>query len=478
MAGIEDLYQTILGRSADTGGLSFWQGQQAGGMSMDQIAGYFYQSDEFQARLAYQQQYDPAAAALSAPATGQGAATSMSTTGTVSSSFDVSSMAWDDLVNQAKQDYEAQSARKGDDPYMGMTSVGGLPAQIYFAQDPAWLNMSERERDERGPVDRWANVSFNYQDPSKSKDYMTNLSRAEDGSIKVTDYLATGDMGFFMDMVSFVGAATMMYGGITALAEMAGSSIASSGASATGGTGASGAGGVPGTGSAAVSESGFQVTRLTAPWEAAGNNVLGSGLNGIDAVDGLLKLGSVGPGGTFNLGGMTLLPDGALAAAGDLFGATTPWVNPASSTITDVVINSAGSVTDLLAGTDPWGQYVASMGDVLPAGPTTPTPTPPKPPSDPSILDSIPGVIKDVITDIGTGLVVGAVVDKVVGKPDSPSTPSGPNGPGSTTINIPKPDPAASALAPASSQRAGVKFGRTKSKRQLKGKFSGTGLTL
>lgn len=154
--------------------------------------------------------------------------------------FDTSSMTWEQLLAQARTDYQAQAARKGDDPYMGMTSIGGLPAQIYFGGQDPWKMQSEREN--VGGGDPWANASFNYMDPAKKDQKLgTNLSRGADGSIQATDYRMDGDMGFLKDMAMFGGAAFGLNGIVNGLAGLAGSA-GTSGASGAAGTAASGAG--------------------------------------------------------------------------------------------------------------------------------------------------------------------------------------------------------------------------------------------
>lgn len=148
--------------------------------------------------------------------------------------FDPNSMTFDQLLAQARADYQSQAARKGDDPYMGMTSVGGLPAQIYFGgsqQDP-W---TRQNWDNAAPVDPWSNASFNYMDPAKANQKLgTNLSRGENGTIKATDYLLTGDKGMLGDMAQFVAAAATMGMAIPA---MAGAGAAGGAGAAAGGAG-------------------------------------------------------------------------------------------------------------------------------------------------------------------------------------------------------------------------------------------------
>lgn len=153
--------------------------------------------------------------------------------------FDPNSMSFDQLLAQARADYQAQAARKGDDPAMGMTSVGGMPAQIYFGGQDPW---ARQNWDNAAAADPWANASFNYMDPAKKDQKLgTNLSRGADGSIKATDYRMDGDMGFLKDMAMFGGAAFGLNGIVNGLAGLAGSAGAS-GASGAAGTAASGAG--------------------------------------------------------------------------------------------------------------------------------------------------------------------------------------------------------------------------------------------
>jgi hypothetical protein len=462
MAGIEDLYQNILGRGSDAAGLQFWEQQQAGGMSLDQISQAFYQSAEYQ----------------SLQASGTTANQGGTSTGKIVNGVDLSQYTWDQLASEVHNDKLSKAVGDGYDMYGGQGYSSILKQSVQGYVDTNY-DRYVREKGYVRPDDfgvdanKFENLSnLNFKATDGPEGYMTSLYRNEDGSIGVGYYKEEDN--FLMDMVQFVAAAYTMYTGIN----MVGGALSGAGAAPGGATSGASVGGSSAAGVAPVTETGFQVTQLTAPWEPVANNALGSGLNGIDAVDGLLKLGSVGADGSFSLGGMTLLPDGSLVAAGDLFAKTAPWINPASSTITDIVVNSAGSVSDLLAGTDKWSQFVNGMGDVLPPDPDVPKPKPGG--ADPtdggkSWWDDVPEIVKD----IGTGIVTGAIVDAVTPKPSVPTAPGGGVGtPGAPIINIPKPEPTASALQPAANQRAGVKFGRTKSKRQLKGKFSGTGITL
>jgi hypothetical protein len=78
--------------------------------------------------------------------------------------------------------------------------------------------------------------------------------------------------------------------------------------------------------------------------------------------------------------------------------------------------------------------------------------------------------VKDLITGIGA---IGAIAGAVDG--NSGSKGSNASGP---TINFPEikqREPGSGALALSPSQRAGVRFGQTKSRRELRGKFVGTG---
>jgi hypothetical protein len=466
MAGIEDLYQNILGRASDAEGLQFWQQQQTAGMSLDQISQAFYGSAEYQSRQGSSQM------STTGTVVNQGG----TSTGKIVNGVDLSQYTWDQIATEVHNDKLTRSQGDGGDMYggYGYSSILGMDVQGYVDTN---YDRYVREKGYVRPDDfgvdanQYANLSnLNFKAKDGPEGYMTSLYRNEDGSVGVGYYLEEDN--FLMDMVQFVAAAYTMYTGIN----MVGGALSGAGAAPGGATSGASVGGSSAAGVAPVTETGFQVTQLTAPWEPVANNALGSGLNGIDAVDGLLKLGSVGADGSFSLGGMTLLPDGSLVAAGDLFAKTAPWINPASSTITDIVINSAGSVTDLLAGVDPWSQYVAGMGDVLPPETGLPKPGGADPTdSGKSWWDDVPEIVKD----IGKGIVTGAIVDAVTPKPSVPGGGGAGTGtPGAPIINIPKPDPTASALQPAANQRAGVKFGRTKSKRQLKGKFSGTGITL
>lgn len=217
-----------------------------------------------------------------------------------------------------------------------------------------------------------------------------------------------------------------------------------------------------------VAETGFSATQIgsnpftTSPFQGT----LGSGTYGVETVDKLLTLGQRTSEG-FSLGGMTLTPSGELIEAGSTFGAAVegaaPWAAPTSSTITSAVLNSAGSVGELLANTDPWGQFVAGLGDVS-AQYELPKPWWEEAVSTAKDLkEKIPGPVQDVLDGIVVGAVSGAVAE-------SPEIPSAEN----MTVNLAR----GAALSPASFQRAGVRFGHPKSKRQLLGKFSGTGISL
>lgn len=466
MAGVEDLYQSLLGRQADAEGLQFWNNALASGVSYERITQDFLNSAEYQSRQA-------------APST-------------VVNGIDLSKYTWDQLAGEVHNDKLTRSQGDGGDMYggYGYSSILGADVQGYvdtnydrYVREHGYVRPDDFGVD-ANKFENLSNLNFKAKDGPEG--YMTSLYRNADGSIGIGHYKEEDN--FLMDMVMFVAAAYTMYTGVNALGgALSGAAPATGGATSgasVGGTSASGVSELATT-VAPTTETGFQVTQLTAPWEPVATNTLGSGTYGIEAVDGLVKLGTTTSEG-FSLGGLTLTESGELITAGSSFSAsqgaaTLPWVNPAPTTITDIVINSSGSVTNMLNGTGPWDQYAEVHTTGMPTTPSTPSTSTPAetpatpPPAEPSLLDKVP----DVVKDIATGVIGGAIVDAITPKP---STPGG-GGTGTATggapiINIPKPDPTASALQPASNQRAGVKFGRTKSKRQLKGKFSGTGISL
>ena len=95
---------------------------------------------------------------------------------------DYSTLKWDDLINQAKQDHQKQwDSKDSFDPFSsGTTNIGGNNAQIYLDQsasqnDPDW----------------WKNTTFNFNnpdDPNQPEKNMTKLTRGPDGGVKVDYY--------------------------------------------------------------------------------------------------------------------------------------------------------------------------------------------------------------------------------------------------------------------------------------------------
>lgn len=529
MPSIEDLYQNILGRASDAEGLQFWTNALNNGVSYDSIQQQFYASDEYRNLQA------TAPAATSNPvSTEQIPRPAPQASGTTSdpyaayggtfvnqygktmvrnpAGFDTGGMSYDEFRQQWVDQTGGTSryAEDGSTTHYGTLNVGGTSYDAQWVVDGAtWKNgRTGGNVWDAGAEEVTYNPSAVITDPTDSG-YNLGFYRNEDGSLGVARTQKNDN--FLGDLAMFALTAVAMYYGVNALGTMAGGSAAAGTVAAPGGvaTGASAAGemsladamatyapdfaaetAAAGMGDAGISaglteaaatesvaNTGFQAAHLTAPWESVPTDALGSGLHGVNSVDGLLKLGTVGADGSFSLGGMTLLPDGSVISAGDLFGASAPWINPGSSTITDIVVNSAGSVGDLMAGVDPWSQFVAGMGDVLSPSPVGPTGAAPDggAPGQPDGGTPPTGGTNwwDNLGDIATGIAAGTVADSVLNG-NTPAVQTSPN----VTINIPKPNPSAAALQPASSQRAGVRFGRTKSKRQLKGKFSGTGLTL
>lgn len=456
VAAVEDLYESILGRASDAGGLAYWQNQLDSGVSLDQVKQGFYNSDEYQSTHV------------------GGASTQPSTSGSTDGNGttvlgqDMSKLQWDDLANDVYNGKIAQGSGTDSGPNMqngyGYSQILKANVQGVIAEGPN--NRTWTGSGESGTVD-WYNPlalsAIALKDKNGPEGYMTQLYRQDDGSVGVTYYKEQDT--FLQDFAQFVSIAATMAAGVGALnamgAETAGAAAGwtsgydlAMGSDLLGATGAAGAAGLP-------SDLGSALTK-----DFPGMNSLGSGMNGLDTVDSLLKVGTVGPGDTFNLGGMTMLSDGSLIPASDLFGAAAPWVNPATSTITDVVVNSAGSVNDLLAGADPWSKYVAGMGDVLPSTGNN---------WWDKITDGAKSVtdglgVKDLITGIGA---IGAVTSVINGKNGTSTT-----GP---TINFPEikqREPSSGPLSLPINQRAGVRFGQTRSKRELRGKFSGTGLKI
>lgn len=98
---------------------------------------------------------------------------------------DYSTLNWDDIVNQAKQDHQQQwSTKDSFDPYTGgQTTIGGNGAQIYLdGHDQSELGLTN---------DPWSNAVFNLNnpdDPNQPQKHMTQLSRGPDGKVKASYY--------------------------------------------------------------------------------------------------------------------------------------------------------------------------------------------------------------------------------------------------------------------------------------------------
>lgn len=552
MGVIEDLYRNILGREGREEGLTFWNNALNNGVSLERIRQEFYESPEYKNIQATRNAAAPVAASsvqwtdsnnLSGPAGGlmrHGEAERLRSTQQSLDNLERTAPTIAAKYGEVSYDalYGEYSAWQNSSAGMGIDgsprTSGSYYSNVLGREVSASVSTDWTDVQRQGDYTTRDTVNFSFTDNELNRDgYYTGIYKGLDGTTHVLESEKGNEWDFVRDMVYFAAAAFQMYTGLTALGGAMGGSGATAAAEASGasaaGSGAAGAGeltlteamvtyapdfagevAAAGMGDAgfavgltdaavadAAVQGGFQVSKLGAPWEQVGGNALGSGLNGIDTVDGLLKLGAAGADGSFSLGGMTLLPDGTLLTTADMFSATAPWINPGSSTITDVVINSAGSVGNLMTGVDPWSLYAAGLGDVLPSSP--PGSPPPAagtegaegagggsgsgggniPPAGGTVTDGSNwwDDVLDTVTDIGAGVVVGSVLDSVINSGSTPS-PTGTQTGSGYTINIPRPEPSAAALQPASSQRAGVRFGRTKSKRQLRGKFSGTGFSL
>lgn len=500
---IESLYEDILDRASDAAGLAMWQQQlDSGAMTFDQIERSFYGSAE------YQQLQASSAQSTSASTSATGAASSNGTSAAAGVQSDPAAAGatnsqladlgdsvskftkYDDLINSLSSSYTLKNSDSGlQDGYFASMPGAQVIFRKYGDNDAGpGAGMDKPWEWKPGASDV---EMLNMANPNK-EGWNVMLSRGADGSIVRKDYEQDGPWAGLVDLAKFAATAYLMSTGIGMLADAgAGAAgVATATAPELSTVGELSLSDAMATyapdfaeqvGAAGMGDTAFAtgLTEAVSPdlssaflKDFPGLNTLGSGMNGLDTVDSLLKVGTMGPGGTFNLGGMSLLPDGSLVGASDLFGATAPWINPGTSTITDIVVNSAGSVSDLLAGVDPWSKYVAGMGDVLP-----PTGTNWWDKVVDTAKKATDGITaKDVLSTVGT---IGTLTSLVKGINGTNGT-NGINASG-TTINFPeiKPhEPASGPLSLPVSQRAGVKFGQPKSKRELRGKFSGTGLKI
>jgi hypothetical protein len=472
---VEDLYETILGRASDAGGLQYWQGLQAGGMSLAAISNEFLHSEEYQAS-------HPGRTGEPAAVTGQ----TYGDNRTTLLGKDISDMRWDDLVADIQTD-KLQRAQRSDsyDAYSGnaYSALLGTEVQQYVAQGTGRDPQTGFYKKDAGP-DPWAASSIssvNLKDTISGREgYMTQLVRGDDGSVRVKEYEEKN--GFLRDMITFVAIAATMGAAITALGGNAVAGAAGSSASAEGATAAAGSAAEVSTISSDLSAAltsdfpgvssfspgsvgtGFQ------PIGTSGFQAIGS--SGFTASVGTPGLGSLAPGffAGETLGGLTALVPDVLAAgtgylgtlgpgsfSGEVLGGLNPLV-PKALTPDVEHLGSLGegyfkgeTITPGTAGGDNWWE---------------------------KIVNPIKGVadglgVKDLITGIGA---IGAIAGAVDGSNGNKgSNASGP------TINFPEikqREPGSGALALTPSQRAGVRFGQTKSKRELRGKFSGTGIRI
>jgi hypothetical protein len=464
-AAVEDLYETILGRASDAGGLAFWQSQLDSGVSLDTVKQGFYNSEE------YQSSHPGGTATPTATDTSD-----TNTQGTTVLGQDVSKLRWDDLANDVQSDKLVQaSQRDGYDMYSGTAYSKLLGANVQGYVDP-YNNPNGTGKGDSYGVD--ANdvrsiTNVNLKDQNGPEGYMTSLYRQDDGSVGVRYYKEQDT--FLMDMVQFVAIAASMGSAITAAGASttaAGTGVASGAAGATELSVADAAladamtadfpgltsfsPGSVGTGFQSIGTTGFQAT----------------GSLGFTASAATPGLGTLAPGffAGETLGGLAaLVPDALVAGTGYLgslgpgyfSGETLGGLSPLVPKVMTPDVDHLGSLGE--------GYFKGETITPGTSGGTNWWEAPLK-----TVTDAVKDVgIKDVLSTLGTVGAITSVINGINGKNGTSIT-----GP---TINFPEIKPREPSSGPLSlpvSQRAGVRFGQTKSKRELRGKFSGTGLKI
>jgi hypothetical protein len=322
---VEDLYENILGRASDAGGLQYWQGLQAGGMSLAAIGNEFLHSEEYQASHS--------------GGTGAPAAVTWQTYGdnrTTLLGKDISDMRWDDLVADIQTDKLQRSQRSDSyDAYSGnaYSALLGTEVQQYVAQGTGRDPQTGFYKKDAGP-DPWAASSIssvNLKDTISGREgYMTQLVRGDDGSVRVKEYAESN--GFLRDMVMFVAIAASMGTAITAVggASAAGAAGATEGAAAAGG--AAEVGTVSSDLSAALTSDFPGISSFPSGSVGTGFQPIGTsgfqaiGSSGFTASAATPGLGSLAPGffAGETLGGLASLVPDALAAGTGYLGTLGP----------------------------------------------------------------------------------------------------------------------------------------------------------
>ena len=524
MAGIEDLYAGI-NRAPDAEGLAYWNQQLAAGTSFEQVAQNFNASAEF---------------VLAREAALRGSS-STGSAGTTVLGRDISGWKWDDLVTDLNNDKLHQSSWSDSyDPYSGYaySSMLGQKVQGYVdTKGPAPAGVKADDWAGPDPFLASSISAINFKDKDGPYGMMTSLYRNDDGSVGVRYYEEKDN--FLKDMALFALTAFAMYTGVGMLGEALGGAGAAAGAAEGAAVGTSGASGSAGAAAAGAGEaaavgwtSGYELamgadllgmTGVEVAASAAALDLASAGLTefaselGMQAAETIGNLQStlanVGTGfqpvGTTGFQATGSLGFSATGATPGALGSLAPGAF-AAETIGGIAALTPGALlppTGHLGSLAPGYFGAETLGGLAPLVPKVMTPDLSHlgslgegyfageglvpagggggagsgvgggaPPIDTGVGKNWWDEALDVVKDIGTGLVVGTVVDKVINGKDGKD--GAPGGIGNISINIPKPSPSAAALQPSASQRAGVKFGRTKSKRQLKGKFSGTGLSL
>lgn len=217
---LNGLYKELFNRDGDAGGMDFWGKAMAGGMTADAVRNEFMKSQEYQA---------------------------LHPTTTPAPSTPFGGMTWDQLLTQAQTDHQNQwSSSDNFDFYSGgTTKVGDNNAQIYL---PDFYSLDPDVRAKYGSVragetpdgyDPWDHATFKFKDPTfsspvdQSTDWMTSLSKGDDGNIKVGHYKEYDR--FARDMVYFVLTSAAMYAGISAAAGGMGGGAGGGGLGETGG---------------------------------------------------------------------------------------------------------------------------------------------------------------------------------------------------------------------------------------------------
>jgi hypothetical protein len=486
---VEDLYESILGRASDAGGLQYWQGLQAGGMSLAAISNEFLHSEEYLAS-------HPGGTGEPAAVTGQ----TYGNNRTTLLGKDISDMRWDDLVADIQTD-KLQRAQRSDsyDAYSGnaYSALLGTEVQQYVAQGTGRDPQTGFYKKDAGP-DPWAASSIssvNLKDTISGREgYMTQLVRGDDGSVRVKEYEEKN--GFLRDMITFVAIAATMGAAITAVggasaAGAAGSAAAegaaagvaeTTGAAVTAGSSAAGAGeltlsealtayapdfageaAAAGVGEtvAATSVSPEITAALTTDFPGVTTSVLpgelGSGsygmvntttLEGVAGVGETISPELLGTGYAETLTAVPPIPGMEYTLGGSIMAGAEGTLSTATG-VGSAVTNFANTGIGLTPIAENWWDKLVK----------------------PIATEGLG--IKDVISGLGALGAITSVINGIGGTPGTNAT-----GP---TINFPdiKPkEPSSGPLSLSASQRAGVRFGQTKSKRELKGKFAGTGIKI